>query len=425
MRKSGTLWAALTVAMALLGASGVAAAAGYDVSYLWHGQLPSVEKYRDRVAGVLGPEVARRLRIVQKPGLYGLIYYRNGSADGARKAAAVHTRLLRARGLEAAAPTRSLRWNYVGQGVAPASQPVQVASARPAIARIESADPSPTSVATAPAAVNTDGEGRRDGRISGLEQAVENYIKRLRASGAIARDERTAWSVYDFTTGEKLVTINEDVQFQAASMVKPFFAMAFFHQVDQGKLVYGPESRKHMRRMIQYSNNYSTNWVLRQVGGPAAVQTILTRYYGNVFQDVHIVEYIPSGGRTYRNKASAHDYSRFLYSLWREELPGSAEIKRLMSLPAGNRLYTGASSVPPGTELLNKTGSTARLCGDMGILVVKDRQGRRYPYTLIGVIEKNGRARNYTSWIRSRGNVIREVSNIVYEEISRQHNLRS
>ena len=231
--------------------------------------------------------------------------------------------------------------------------------------------------------------------------------------------------MYDFTTGEKLVDINEDVQFQAASMVKPFFAMAFYHRFQRGELAYGSQSRTHMRRMIQHSNNYSTNWILKRVGGPTAVQRILAGAYPQIFQNVRIVEYIPRGGRTYRNKASAHDYSRFLYALWQETIPGAAEIKRLMSLPGGNRLYTGARAIPKGTKVYNKTGSTARLCGDMGILVVKDRHGNSYPYTLIGVIEKRGRARNYTAWIRSRGNVIREVSNIVYRDISKRHNLRS
>jgi beta-lactamase class A len=61
----------------------------------------------------------------------------------------------------------------------------------------------------------------------------------------------------------------------------------------------------------------------------------------------------------------------------------------------------------------------------MGILVVKGDDGRLYPYTLIGIIEKQQRARDYGSWIRSRGNVIRRVSSLIYTEISRKHNLQS
>lgn len=413
--------ALLCLLLALL--SRPAFAAGYDVSYLWHSQLPSVEQYRSKVGAVLGPDVAKRLRIVQKPGLYGLIYYRNGSDGGAEKVAAAHTRLLRARGLERAAPMRSIKWNFVNAPSPnpPAAKTASVAPAEKTSSVAPAASLAPAASPPKPAA--TSAASRQ--RVTDIENAVEKYIKGLRAKGVITADERTAWSVYDFTTGEKLVGINEDVQFQAASLVKPFFATAFFHKVARGELKYGPESRMHMERMIQRSNNHSTNWIMRQVGGPAAVQRILSGRYGGIFRDTHIVEYIPAGGKTYRNKASVHDYSRFLYALWTEELPGSAEIKRVMSLPSGNRVYTGARAVPAGTQVYNKTGSTAHLCGDMGILVVKDKNGKSYPYTIIGVIEKDSRARNYTTWIRSRGNVIRQVSNIVYEGISQYHGLRS
>jgi beta-lactamase class A len=254
-----------------------------------------------------------------------------------------------------------------------------------------------------------------------LEVAVEDYIKRLRREGKIARDERTGWAVYDFTTGEKLVTINENVQFQAASLVKPFIAAAFFQLVEQGDLIYGSKSRRHMEKMIQRSNNPSTNWVMKQVGGPGAVQRILKQHYPEIFRDIHMVEYIPSNGRTYLNKASIHDYNRFLYALWKDEIPRAGEIRRLMALPGADRIYTGAKALPKGTEVYNKTGSTAHLCGDMGILNIEGPDGKRYPYTIIGIIEKERPASNYTSWIRSRGDVIRNVSNIVYKGITRHH----
>ncbi|ODB87339.1 hypothetical protein A3195_16325 [Candidatus Thiodiazotropha endoloripes] len=259
-------------------------------------------------------------------------------------------------------------------------------------------------------------------QIQDLETAVEAYIGELRRTGKIARDERTGWSVFDFTTGKKLVTINEDTQFQAASLVKPFIAAAFFHKVKQGKLVYGPKSRRHMQRMIQHSDNPSTNWVIRQVGGPRSVQKILEKNYPAIFQDTLLVEYIPANGRTYKNRASVHDYSRFLYAVWNKKIAGAREIKRLMALPSSDRIYTGVPEVPKGTRVYNKTGSTARVCGDMGILSVKGADGKRYPYILIGIIEKQRSAQNYTSWIRSRSEIIRNVSAIVYKGVIAQHN---
>ncbi|MDA7920900.1 class A beta-lactamase-related serine hydrolase [Verrucomicrobiales bacterium] len=258
---------------------------------------------------------------------------------------------------------------------------------------------------------------------SQLEGQIDRYIKSLRSKGAIRPNERTAWVVYDFTTGKKLVSINETAPLQAASMIKPFVALAFFHQVKAGKLVYGSTSRRHMEQMIQKSNNGSTNWVMRQVGGPAATRALLNRYYPSLSRQVSIVEYIPSGGRTYRNRAAASDYSKLLYAIWSGNTPHSKEMLRIMNLPGNDRLYTDAKRVPSGTRVYNKTGSTAMCCGDMGILVARGKNGRPYPYIVVGIIESGSRNTAYGTWISRRADVIREVSNLAYLEMKKHHPL--
>jgi beta-lactamase class A len=258
---------------------------------------------------------------------------------------------------------------------------------------------------------------------SELEAEIEHYVKALRGRGVIRGDERTAWLVYDLTSGKQLVSINENAQLQAASMIKPYLALAFFHQVEAGKLRYGTPGRRHMELMIQKSNNTSTNWVMKQTGGPVATQALLTRHYPSLCRQLHLVEYIPPGGRTYRNLGSAGDYSRFLRALCKGELPRSQEILRIMALPGKDRLYTNAKRVPSGTRVYNKTGSTARCCGDMGILVARGRNGRTYPYAVIGIIESGNRNNSYGPWISSRGNVIREVSNRTYLSMKDRHSL--
>ena len=266
--------------------------------------------------------------------------------------------------------------------------------------------------------------GLTDAAGNDLEGQIDRYIKSLRSKGVIRSNERTAWAVYDFTSGKKLVSINESSQLQAASMIKPFVALAFFHQVKAGKLVYGPTSRRHMEQMIQKSNNDSTNWVMRQVGGPAATRALLNRYYPSLSRQVTVVEYIPAGGRTYRNRASASDYSKLLYALWNGNVPYSKEMLRVMNLPGNDRLYTDAKRVPSGTRVYNKTGSTAMCCGDMGILVARGKDGRSYPYSVIGIIESGSRNKAYGTWISRRADVIREVSNLTYTEMKKRHSLR-
>ncbi len=265
-----------------------------------------------------------------------------------------------------------------------------------------------------------------DGRASDptLTRRIDGHIKSLRSKGVIRGDERTAWLVYDLASGQELANINGQVPLQAASMIKPYLALAFFHEVEAGRLTYGSTARRHMELMIQKSNNDSTNWVMRQTGGPAATEALLKRHYSSLSQSIRLVEYIPAGGKTYRNQASAADYARFLHALWYRQLPQSEEILRTMALPGIDRLYTKVKSVPPGTKVYNKTGSTAMCCGDMGILVPKGRDGRSYPYLVVGIIESARRNNSsYSTWISRRADVIREVSNLVYLDMKRRHPL--
>jgi beta-lactamase class A len=263
---------------------------------------------------------------------------------------------------------------------------------------------------------------------SPLHYRVNALVKRLRSQGIIRSDERTSWSVYDFTSRNKLVAINEDVPRQAASMIKPFVAQAFFYQAGGSRSVrYNSDVRRTMESMIRRSSNTATNRLISIVsrnagnGGPRDVERVLKKHGPGIFRETRIVEKIPAGGRTYRNLASAHDYSRFLYALWNDQLPYATELRAIMALPNRDRICDGVKSVPSNVKVYDKTGSTARLCGNMGIIEAPGRRGGRYPYTFIGIIEKSSRAKNYGSWITRRSNAIRAVSNLVYLDMKERH----
>ncbi|MBS3167974.1 serine hydrolase [Candidatus Woesearchaeota archaeon] len=453
----------------------------WDVSYMWHTDIDSVLDYQEVIGQKLGPEVEKELHVVRgRSGNYGLIYDRNGTKEEAEKTAKNHQRILKRIGLEEATPIQDegysklynvvygkgpnlqqLKGDYkivyrtLGIGVGKdlvieringdyalvwrrrgdLDSTFDIARGHAQILKKENIEASVITENNNPTVFGESSHldedipvkklraKRQKPKLNNLELEIETLIGDLRKKGLIEEDEVTAWSVYDFTTGEKLVSINEDVPLQCASMVKPLVALAFFDQVKKGNLSYTSKARMHMERMIQKSSNSSTNWVIDRLGGPGQVQKTLKDCYGNVCQQTNVVERIPGGGRTYRNKASTHDYSRFLYNLWNNNLPYSQEIKRLMALPGRDRVYTGAKKVPEGTLVYNKTGSTARLCGDMGILYAKGRDGERHAYTVVGVIQKQRKTRRYLPWIASRGNVIREVSNKVYEHLRQVHDL--
>ena len=400
----------------------------FDISYLWHQELAAVQAYRARVVGVLGPASAPRLKVVTRKNLFGLVYVRAGDIASTKRVARVHTQLLVARDLEPAAPTPARTWKIVTlSGSAPeirksVAKPTERSetsreTAKVAVLKRARVHPPPVQPAGKPE--------KSTGlvRPADIERHIERHIKRLRSKGRIKRNERTAWSVYDFNTGKKLVTINEERPLQAASLVKPFVAAAYLSKVAGGSLTYRSGARGRMERMIQRSDNGATNWAIRKLGGPRRVEQLLKQRFPGVFRQTRIVEYIPKGGRTYRNSASARDYSRFLYALWTERFDHSDELKRLMALPGPDRIKTQARKIPRSAKIYNKTGSTARLCADMGIVLLKDQKGREYPYTFIGIIEKQQRAKNYTTWLRSRSRIIGEVSDIVFTHVSKYHGL--
>jgi len=264
-----------------------------------------------------------------------------------------------------------------------------------------------------------------------LDDQVEKLVKQMRSQGLIRPEEKTSWSVYDFTTDKKLVTINEDIPRQAASMIKPFVAQAYFYALgdSRGKLSYTKKVRKTMEKMICDSDNAATNRLIstvsryRQNRGARDVEQVLKKKAPGIFRHTRIVESIPANGRTYRNQASAHDYSRFLYALWHSQLPFADELREIMSLPNADRIYRGVPSIPRGTKVYDKTGSTARLCGNMGIIDAPGSKGRRYPYTFIDIIERPSRVKDYGSWLDQRSDAIRAVSDLVYRNMKQRHRL--
>lgn len=263
-----------------------------------------------------------------------------------------------------------------------------------------------------------------------LEDQVNAYIKGLRRAGRISADEHTAWSVYDVTAGRNQVSINANQPLQAASMIKPFLAQAYLfrHQADKRRYPFDKGIQLKMERMIRDSDNRSANFFIHRVAGnrpveqrPREVERVLKHHAGGIFRQTSIVEFIPDNGRSYRNKASAADYSRFLCAMRNNELPYVGHIRYCMGLPNRDRIQEGITRVPRCTELYHKTGSTAQLCGDMGLLVSRDRNGKQHCYTFIGIIQKNSRAQDYGGWMQDRGDVIREVSGLVYTFMSNRY----
>ncbi len=437
--------------------------AATDLTQVWNvrygspGTLAQLKPRYDAVVRMLGPGVAKSLVIEKTDGdLNELVYRRMGDQDSTAGVALRHQKLLASMRLTVTAVPDRFREVAFNGATADEAAPKRLAS--PVVSTVDLADAPVTEELRAPvprvedmlgaddassgaacdaamAQARTtpnapsaddeaeDAEAENDAQDTGapafvgpgaLKDEINDLITQLRAAGSLSSVERTAWVVYDLLADETLAAINADIPLQTASMVKPYVAVAFFHLVNRGKLVYGEESTAMVERMIQHSDNDATNWVMGKVGGPEAVQAILDKHYKSICKNVSIVEYIPAGGCTYKNRASGNDHMRLLRALWNDGVPYSSEIRRVMNLPGSDRLYTYVPQIPAGTEVYNKTGTTSMCCGDMGILVARKKDDTRVPYILVGVIERSSRTSQYTAWSRSRANVIRRVSGLTY-----------
>ncbi len=260
---------------------------------------------------------------------------------------------------------------------------------------------------------------------SPLEATFEVYIKGHRKRYRLAATERTSFVVYDITKGEKLVSINEERPMMAASLIKNFVMLAYFHEVKRGRKAHTNLNRRHLRRMIQSSSNPSTNHFIRLLGGPRRVNQLLKANYP-YFKQTRIVEYIPRSGRTYRNMTSARDLNKFGVQLWNGNLPHSDKMKHYLGLRNGDYIYK-KTNIPSTVRVFNKTGTVYGLVGDSGILVLKDTRGNSRPYIFTGMIEdrtktntRNRRA-SFGAWVTPRANILRRLSERAYWYIYVNH----
>ena len=257
---------------------------------------------------------------------------------------------------------------------------------------------------------------------SPLEQNIDDFIKQFRHKGPLASTERTSFVVYDLSRDEKLVSINEDTPRMAASLIKNFVMLVYFHEVKHGRLHHTDRNRYHLRRMIQISSNDSTNYFIRLIGGPKTVNSKLKVNYP-YFKQTKIIEYIPSNGRTYRNMTSAHDLNKFYVQMWHNNLPFSHKMKYYLELPNGDYIYKN-TRIPASVKVYNKTGTVYGLIGDSGIIVMRDPQGKFRPYVFTGLIEDKSKTNirrrggiSFGAWVGQRANILRRVSERVYDYI--------
>jgi beta-lactamase class A len=227
-----------------------------------------------------------------------------------------------------------------------------------------------------------------------------HFLEQQLASISADNPGNLGFAALDLESGE-LVAIEGDNPFPMASTVKVAVAANYLAQVEHGRRslddrIAGRSARSLMEAMLIHSDNYATDLLLRDLGGPRTLQSWLTQ--------VGV-----TGLRVDRNIAGLLRARRDLKDI-RDSSTPRAMVALLKKIDSGEllqpwsrsyllglmgRCMTGKNRIrgllPAGTQVQNKTGTLNGYASDVGFITLPN--GRRIA---IALFARYGSNRPYT-----------------------------
>lgn len=222
---------------------------------------------------------------------------------------------------------------------------------------------------------------------------VENTIKAIAAEYPNVHGSVFAW---DYETG-KYVSYNSDETFPAASIIKLPVLLQLFRSMEfgqrtidekmtltdfyraegSGDLQFQKEGNQYSldslaRKMIEISDNSSTNMLMSSIGGMSDVNRAV-RAWG--LQHTQVNNWLPDMKGT--NYTTTADLARMLYNIGNDEFLSADSREKILDYMGhvkNNRLLV--AGLGSGAKCWHKTGDIGHMLGDAGI--VRTASGHKY-----------------------------------------------
>jgi beta-lactamase class A len=227
-----------------------------------------------------------------------------------------------------------------------------------------------------------------------------HFLEQQLASISADNPGNLGFAALDLESGE-LVAIEGDNPFPMASTVKVAVAANYLAQVEYGRRslddrIKGRSARSLMEAMLIHSDNYATDLLLRDLGGPRTLQAWLAQAgIGGIRVDRTIAGLLAAR----RDLKDVRDSStpRAMVTLLKAIDDGSLlqPSSRSYLLGLMGRCMTGKNRIrgllPYGTRVENKTGTLNGYTSDVGFITLPN--GRR---VAIALFARYGSNRPYT-----------------------------
>ena len=250
-----------------------------------------------------------------------------------------------------------------------------------------------------------------------LPEIISTELCRLRDTHHLLNTDDISIHIHDLSKNETVVNIKADRMRNAASLIKPFVMLTVYDLAQQNKVCLTDSIENHIYKMITVSNNESTNRLIRQIGsgstykGLEQINTSIKKYG---FRDTYLVEPIPEGGRTYRNRTSAYDMSEFFRKVYSRTLVSPYYSQKMVDILLNNKVHRieTPTLVQDGVPVADKTGYVRGTNGDCGIVFLRNIKHNASDYVVSIIIENPYRPQE--GWGKQKTAVIRHLSNLIY-----------